>query len=223
MRVNSGSFRRFMNPKTYKNPWSAVDNNTYWAAARLLEEEQYNKVMAKKAEKERNKLAKKRKASDAALGTATGMDEGSKKVKAAPKTKAQVKQDMYDLIQRINAVQGVSINDGVYDTCTQLVTKIKDFLRRDGMTKAMMLEALGNINSGSMNTFLAGKGQDQCANVTYRESYVFFEKLRILEGQPKSTARLKNEIQQTGGFSLERERARKWCLVAAPGYRRDLF
>ena len=236
MGVNNNSFRRFMNPKTYKNPWSAVENNTYWAAARLLEEEQYNKVQAKKAEKERNKLAKKRKASDAA-----SMGDASKKVKASsstllgsssatsvaatvapPKSKAQIKQDMQDLIQRIIAVQGVSVDDGVYDTCAQLVTKIKDFLRRDGMTKVMLLEALGNINSGSMNRFLAGKGQDQCGNVTYRESYVFFEKLRILEGKPKSKPRLKNEIQQSGGFSLVKERP-QWYIVAAPGYRSGLF
>ena len=91
------------------------------------------------------------------------------------------------------------------------------------MTKAMLLEALGNINSGSMNRFLSGKGQDQCGNVTYKEAYVFFEKLRILEGKPKSKPRLKNELQHSGGFSLVKKRAGGWYLVAAPGYRGGLF
>ena len=65
MGVNNNSFRRFMNPKTYKNQWSATSNSTYGAAARLLEEVQYDKDQAKKAVKERNKLVKKRKASGA--------------------------------------------------------------------------------------------------------------------------------------------------------------
>lgn len=120
---------------------------------------------------------------------------------------------MYNLTQRIHAVEGISVNDGVYDTCVQVVKKIKDFLARDGMTKAMLLESLGNINSGSMNRFLSGKRQDQCGNITYREAYVFFEKLRVLEGKSKSKARLKNEVQNSGGFSLVKERAGKWIKV----------
>lgn len=233
MGVNNNSFRRFMNPKTYKNQWSATSNSTYDAAARLLEEVQYDKEQAKKAEKEKNKLAKKRKAF-VAIATIVD-DEGSKKVKAGKsnlktsttttatvvttknktptKSKPQLKQEMYDLIQRINAVEDISIKDGVYDTCAQVVKKIKAFLAREGMNKAMLLEALGNINTGSMNRFLSGKGQDQCGNITYRQAYIFFEKLRVLEGKPKSKARLKNEAEKSGGFSLVKERAGKWIKV----------
>ena len=36
MSVNNNSFRRFMNPKTYKGAWSAAQNGTYWAAARYV-------------------------------------------------------------------------------------------------------------------------------------------------------------------------------------------
>ena len=37
MRVNSNSFRKFMDVDRYKEEWRATENGTYWAAARLLE------------------------------------------------------------------------------------------------------------------------------------------------------------------------------------------
>mmetsp|Transcript_24558 Transcript_24558/g.45150 ORF Transcript_24558/g.45150 Transcript_24558/m.45150 type:complete len:93 (+) Transcript_24558:2344-2622(+) len=75
---------------------------------------------------------------------------------------------------------------------------------------------LGDINGNSLNRFLSGKGQDQCGNVTYAASYVFFEKLRILEGQKKTSARLKNEIENPAGFSLAKSgRGEFWI---APQY-----
>ena len=58
-----------------------------------------------------------------------------------------------------------------------------------------------NINNNSMNRFLSGKKQDQCGNVTYKAAYVFFEKLRILEGESKSAARRKNEKENPYGVS----------------------
>ena len=59
-----------------------------------------------------------------------------------------------------------------------------------------------NINNNSLGRFLSGKKQDQCGNVTYRAAYVFFEKLRTLEGQKKSAARLKNEREHPTGVSF---------------------
>ena len=79
---------------------------------------------------------------------------------------------------------------------------MKRFLQRDGMTKANLLLALGNINNNSLSKFLAGKKQDQCGNIAYRAGYVFFEKLRILEGEKKSAARKKNEREHPQGVSL---------------------
>ena len=69
-------------------------------------------------------------------GEGTG-EGGAKKAKvageAAPrkKTASEVKLEALQLLQRINAVEGVP--EGiVYDTCPQVVKKIKDFLQRDG-------------------------------------------------------------------------------------------
>jgi len=121
------------------------------------------------------------------------------------KTHAEVQLEALTLLRTITSVEGVP--DGiVYDSCPELVKKIKAFLARDGMTKSNFMLALGGLNSNSLNTFLAGKRQDQAGNVTYRRAYVFFEKLRILEGKPKSSARIGNEMEHPYGFSLEKPR-----------------
>jgi hypothetical protein len=54
-----------------------------------------------------------------------------------------------------------------------------------------------------MNPFLAGENQDQCGNITYRRAYTFFEKKRILEGEPKTARRRKNEKENPMGYSLK--------------------
>ena len=108
------------------------------------------------------------------------------------------KRAVEELIRSVDAVQGANTTV-VYDTCPEVVEGIKSFLQRDGATKAMLLRALGNINDNSMRKFFKGKNQDQRANVTYRAGYAFLEKLRILEGRPKSEARLANEAKNPDG------------------------
>jgi len=209
MGVNNNTFRRFMNPKTYKDQWSAVQNGTYWAAARLLAEAKYENDKAKKSGAKRktasdDNSAKKTKVANSLsndIAASSSNDGGSTAVASSKTTRAEATE----LIHRINAVEGVPDNI-VHDTCPQLVTKIKDFLQREGMTKANRLKALGDINNNSLTRFLSGKKQDQCATVTYKAGYVFFEKLRILEGRKKSSARLKNEQEHVTGFSLTKNR-----------------
>jgi len=206
MGVNNNTFRRYMNPRTYKDQWSALQNGTYRAAARLLAKAKFESDMAKKSG------SAKRKAAARDGNTAKKVKCGNENPAAS---NASAKEDAKLLIDRIQAVQGVSDKE-VYDTCPQLVAKIKKFLTRDGMTKANLLRAFGNINSNSLGRFLSGKGQDQCASVTYKAAYVFFEKLRIMEGKPKTKARLKNESEQIGGFSLTKRRAGGW-VYCVPG------
>ncbi len=195
MGVNSNSFGKFMNPKTYKDQWSATSNGTYWAGAKLLARLEHEKEIAKETAK---KLAGgKRKSGDAA-----DVVVSTKKAKAddAPRKRsgAEIKQEAAELIRRINAVEDVN-ESVVYDTCPEVVDGIKSFLKRDGVNKAMLCSALGNINNNSMARFLSGKKQYQCGNVTYRAAYVFLEKLRILEGRPNSKARLRNEVANPSG------------------------
>jgi hypothetical protein len=66
------------------------------------------------------------------------------------------------------------------------------------------------------NPFLMGKKKDQCGNITYRLAYDFFEKKRILEGEPTSARRSKHEAECPGGFSLIKERAGKNMYMLDP-------
>jgi len=50
---------------------------------------------------------------------------------AAASSKKNKKEQVTDLINRTNAVEGVTENDRIYDSCPMLVTKIKEFLNRE--------------------------------------------------------------------------------------------
>ena len=142
---------------------------------------------------------------------------------AGKKTKKLDKADALALMVQINAVEDVSTST-VYDSCPEVVKKIKDFVAQPGVTKSDFCSALGGINSNSLRTFLMGKKQDQCGNVTYRRAYAFFEKKRVLEGLAKSARRLKNEVEHPNGFSLEKESDfRKVYVAAASSYRGGWF
>lgn len=99
--VNSNSFRKFMNPKTYKNQWSACQNGTYWAAARFLARKKH----------EAKTSGKKRKASSDGGGPA------KKKSDTLSKAEAEL------LMMRINQVE-LPAGAPVYDSCPELVKKV---------------------------------------------------------------------------------------------------
>mmetsp|Transcript_18260 Transcript_18260/g.52231 ORF Transcript_18260/g.52231 Transcript_18260/m.52231 type:complete len:309 (-) Transcript_18260:120-1046(-) len=216
MGVNNNSFRRFMDPKTYKDQWSACQNGTYWAAARLLAEDKWNKEQEKKkASKGKKKAAAgtgKRKADGEENAGNAAAAVATASVVAKPAAK-RTKADAVALMAKINATQGANTSI-VYDSCPELVKKTKDFLDEPGVTKSDFCSALGDINSNSLRTFLMGKKQDQCGNVTYLRAYAFFEKKRIMEGKKKTARRVKNEAEHPRGFSLEKERAGKWVFSA---------
>ena len=124
-------------------------------------------------------------------------------LKPAKKSKPPTEVELF--MERVNAVEGgpaypVSgrwedhdADPIVYDSCAELREKIRGFLARKGVTKKNFCGALGNMNNNSLNRFLKGQGQDQKGNCAYVNSYVFFEKMRLLEGRPKSASRLRNE------------------------------
>jgi hypothetical protein len=177
--VSPSSLSNFMNPKSYKNQWSAVQNGTYWAAARLLEEES-NKPKAP---------TKKRK--DAPGDSPTDY----KKV---------AKLAFEEHVLEISSLH-VFWDGSVYDSCPELVKKTKAFLEKDGATKSCLCRALG-IQTVQLNKFLAAKQQDAAGTVAYPTVYLFFEKLRVLQGEAKSTARRLHEMESPMGFSLKTPR-----------------
>lgn len=186
-------------------------NGTYWAAGRLLEQVKYEKEQAKKLA---TKAGGKRKSDSSDNESCKKAKTNDAKPATLAESKVQRDLEAQQLIKRILAVEGVSSNSPVYDSCPQLVKKIKDFVERPGITKAAFCSALDNLNNNLLGRFLGGKGQDQCGNITYARAYVFFEKLRILEGKPKSASRKKNEAEKPQGFSLVKARANQWFLMA---------
>lgn len=111
--VNSNSFRKFMNPKTYKNPWSATENGTYWAAAKFLEKEAYYE----KVEKENAKTKKKRKADTVDTDDLT----------VARKSSKTDKLDAELFMASIAANIDFYTPFAVFDSCPEMVKKVRCF------------------------------------------------------------------------------------------------
>lgn len=88
-------------------------------------------------------------------------------------------------------------NVPVYDTCDGVRKKIRAFLRQDGVTQAAFLrevaKTFGNgrkIQANMLNKFLGKKGPNSGnASSVFYAGYVFFEKMRIRDGKPKTAFR----------------------------------
>jgi len=204
MGVHSNSFRNFMDPGSYKNQWSALQNGTYWAAAQLLEEE-------------RNKPKQSNKKRKAATSSSNNNDNDP----TNKKSKSQAKLDAVALMNRIASFDAPGLcNTMVYDSCPDLVRKLKSFLDKDGVTKTDLCRyGLGGIQMAQLNRFLAAKKQDAAGTGTYTAAWVFFEKYRLLQGnQPKSKQRLQNEVKHPHGFDLRKESKKKHRIYIPRGW-----
>ncbi|KAK4144879.1 uncharacterized protein C8A04DRAFT_11100 [Dichotomopilus funicola] len=90
----------------------------------------------------------------------------------------------------------------VFDTCDEIRRKIKAHLKRPGVTQAQLYrEIYGQLYGpsrpdkpfagGQMANFLKAKGPAAGAKLPlFYGAYVYFEKLRVKEGKPKSKHRL---------------------------------
>ena len=212
LNVSSNSFRKFMNPKTYKDPWSACQNGTYWAAARFLARlEQGNKKINKKNNNN------KRKAASAVENDGKPSATSNKRAKSSSSGVSRVETEQY--MQSI--LDTTAETSHVYDSCPQVVKKIKTFLEEHpGISKAAFCRfALEGANNNSLARFLAAKKQDQQGNIVYKRAYAFFEKLRIKNNEPKSKARLKNEMEQgADGFDTEPMRRNSMGYICVAGF-----
>ena len=112
----------------------------------------------------------------------------------------------------------------VYDTCDEVRKKITAFLCQDGVTKAAFLQEVaktfGNgrkIQANMLNSFLGKKGPNSgnLSSVFYA-SYVFFEKMRIRDGKPKTAFREEMERHHKPGF--DRKRRHNTRYLCGPGY-----
>jgi hypothetical protein len=109
MGVNSNSFRKFMDPKTYKNPWRATENSTYMAAARLLE-------------RERNKPKPHKNTTRTPAGKRKAGGEDDSEMAPAAKKEPGSKIEAWALMTKIASVDGVE-GCPVFDSCPEIVKK----------------------------------------------------------------------------------------------------
>jgi hypothetical protein len=164
-----------------KGPYSGIDNQTYEAAFIFFKKRELAGIKPPKRKKAKAEDLDKFDVSDPALKL-DGEDEGEVEV---------------------------------YDTCDEIRRKINAHLREDGVTKAGLCRTIGEmtpagtpINAKSMDDFLKKKGARE-GNSTrcFYGAYVFFEKLRIKQGKPKSKFReeMEGNWARQGGFSRDRD------------------
>ncbi|KAF8973887.1 hypothetical protein BDZ97DRAFT_1900644 [Flammula alnicola] len=89
------------------------------------------------------------------------------------------------------------------DDCGDVRRKIRLLQQTPGWKVTHWLQEIGNINSNSYNRFMREKGKfDGAANGTYYCAYVYFEKVRVLEGKKKTAKRKSYEKELPNGFLL---------------------
>lgn len=104
----------------------------------------------------------------------------------------------------------------VYDTCDEVRRKINAHLKKDGVTQAQFCRDIlaqlnsqskpSNIQSSQLARFRGMKGpKTGCTSSVFYGAYVFFEKVRIKEGKPKSQHRLDMEMLWPNGFDREHD------------------
>ncbi|KAL1749042.1 hypothetical protein HDZ31DRAFT_59636 [Schizophyllum fasciatum] len=105
----------------------------------------------------------------------------------------------------------------VYDDCAEVRRKIRLLEKTPGFVKTRWLKEIGNVNSNSYGRFMAAKERDAGGgNSTYPKAYIYFEKMRILEGKKKTAGRIRNEQTHPDGFPLENRRTHMWVFTGVP-------
>jgi hypothetical protein len=100
----------------------------------------------------------------------------------------------------------------VYDSCDEIRKKINAYLRQPGVTQAGFLREIAKtypdgrkIQSKVLNDFLSKKGASAGnRSAVFYSAYVFFEKMRIKDGKPKSKHREEMERVHPRGFNTDR-------------------
>ena len=105
----------------------------------------------------------------------------------------------------------------IYDSCDEVRRKVNAHLAKPGITQAAFcrdLEAqlhtpIQKVQSKQLTDFRNKKGPTAGnTSVVYYTAYVYFEKLRLAEGKPKSKHRVQMEGQWPTGMDTDRVRNR---------------
>ncbi|KAK7541815.1 hypothetical protein IWX49DRAFT_506618 [Phyllosticta citricarpa] len=126
-------------------------------------------------------------------------EKDDKSKKAATKKKSSGATTAADLAD-ITLPKEETDNVEVYDSCDEIRKKINAYLREPGVTQAQFCRDLAvmchtpkkptSIQSRQLTAFRDKKGPDAGnTSVVYYAAYVFFEKMRLKHGKPKSNHR----------------------------------
>jgi len=115
----------------------------------------------------------------------------------------------------------------IFDSCDEIRRKIRAYLAGSNGTQADFLRAIAKpyndgrkIQSKVLNDFLGKKGAYAGnTSAVFYGAYVFFEKMRIRDGKPKSKHRQDMEkAHGSGGLDTKRRRDHVWCLAGQRPY-----
>lgn len=114
----------------------------------------------------------------------------------------------------------------VFDSCDEIRLKINAHLQTPGLTLAQFCRdlhaqlnhrKLSGIQSKQLNDFRGKKGaRAGCTSTVFYTAYVYFEKLRLAQGKPKSNHRVAMEKiwGDRGGFDLRNDGSRGFFMSA---------
>lgn len=176
---------------------------------------------AAEANPSRTTTSKKRKPDSADSPTATGQDGGSAAVKrprtsrtkkssegpARASSNTNTKKSQAEALLDVSSVRLEGEDLGpvpVYETCDTVRRKIRDVLKKDGVTQAGYCRALAGASPTTLDKppqavqltrFLNNNTGPLGSNTSsvFYASYVLFEKMRVRDGKPKSKFRLEME------------------------------
>ncbi|KAF2854025.1 hypothetical protein T440DRAFT_465048 [Plenodomus tracheiphilus IPT5] len=126
-------------------------------------------------------------------------------IKTIPAAKKVATATGKDVVPKVDDIKLAGEEDDaveVYDTCDEIRRKINAFLKKPGVTAAAFCRAISashhktpkKISSTQLSAFRSKKGPYAGnTSAVFYGSYVYFEKLRIKEGKPKSKKRQEME------------------------------
>lgn len=130
-----------------------------------------------------------------------------------PKKKVKRGEEKVNDVSEVKLEGEKEVAVEVYDSCDEIRRKVNAYLREPGVTQAGFLRDIAKtyedgrkIQSKVLNDFLMKKGASAGnRSAVFYSSYVFFEKVRIRDGRPKSRHRLDMEklYKEDGGFDTK--------------------
>jgi hypothetical protein len=198
---NANSLGRFLKLKGAHNGYQ---NGIYWGAQRFFKTREKQAKKAKATAKSApRKPAVKRKASsddddDDDDDSSDDAGERKKRAKKAPAGKRA------DVAQLFASIADVSIDDDgpVFDDCDAVRKKALELIASTGASAAAFARAIG-VSAAVWNKFVVKSGATAGAgSIAYPRAYWFLERKRVMDGAPKSKARLANEKEHASGFAL---------------------